>query len=77
MLVRGMLVLAGLETLLGHCTTLSTLSLKWCTQVNDSWLGKLADGCKQLVDLDLMHCDGVTDVGITKLARGRSRALLI
>ncbi|KAF7081081.1 hypothetical protein CFC21_085055 [Triticum aestivum] len=66
---RGQLKNQGLLVLSSHCPLLSDLALSFCTSIDDSGLGYLAD-CKSLMSLRLNHTPAVTSTGIFRVAVG-------
>ena len=59
----------GLSVLSSHCPSLASLGLSFCSYIDDSGLGYLAD-CKKLRSLRLDHASAVTSTGIFRVAVG-------
>lgn len=57
----------GLLVLSSHCPLLSDLALSFCSYIDDTGLGYLAD-CKKLRSLRLNHAPAVTSTGIFRMA---------
>ncbi|XP_048536063.1 F-box/LRR-repeat protein 14-like [Triticum urartu] len=65
----------GLLVLSSHCSLLSDLALSFCSNIDDTGLGYLAE-CKKLRSLRLNHAPAVTSTGILRVAVG-CRYLLV